>query len=149
VANGINDSGQIVGYDYVGNQAQGFLYSGGNFTTIAVPGAADTLALGINDSDQIVGIYSTVNGGDYQGFIYSNGTYTEFGVPGAYQTMVAGINNHGDLVGTYNSSSAGTSGFLAAAVPEPSTVTLATISGFVLAGWTSWHRRLVRRRIRS
>ena len=54
---GINDAGQIVGdYRDSSDGIHGFLYSGGAFTTIDVPGAQH-LASGINDAGQIVGSY--------------------------------------------------------------------------------------------
>jgi uncharacterized membrane protein len=58
-ANGINDSGQIVGIFYSArNVAHGFFLDvGGNFTTIDAPGASLTLAYGINNSGQIVGSF--------------------------------------------------------------------------------------------
>ena len=56
---GINDSGSIVGrYRLESGEYHGFLYSGGVFTTIAVPGAAYTFPVGINDSGSIVGAWS-------------------------------------------------------------------------------------------
>jgi hypothetical protein len=39
----------------------GFLYSGGSFTPIDVPGSTDTFANGINASGQIVGRYDPVS----------------------------------------------------------------------------------------
>src|SRR6516164_4854101 len=55
-ADGINASGQIVGFytDASGND-HGFLFSGGSYTTLNVPGAATTHAVGINASGQIAG----------------------------------------------------------------------------------------------
>jgi hypothetical protein len=55
-ASGINDSGQIVGY-YPPMYVHGFLDTGGNFTTIDIPGATGTSAQGINDSGEIVGVF--------------------------------------------------------------------------------------------
>jgi probable HAF family extracellular repeat protein len=54
-AMGINDLGQIVGYyeDSTGLR-HGFLEDGGSFTSLDCPGA--TMAEGINDQGQIVGI---------------------------------------------------------------------------------------------
>src|SRR5262245_16614819 len=57
VAQGINDSGQIVGQFFDALGSHGFLDSGGSFTTIDVPGAIrpfGTNAFGINGSGQIV-----------------------------------------------------------------------------------------------
>ena len=63
-ANAINNAGDIVGADHVN---AGYLYRGGVYTTIGVPGARSTVALGINDLGQIVG--SSALGG----FLYSGG----------------------------------------------------------------------------
>src|SRR5215471_5431262 len=53
---GINNADEIVGYYQDDTFAyHGLFYSGGSFTTIDVPGGV-TLALGINNAGQIVGI---------------------------------------------------------------------------------------------
>jgi len=65
-ANGINNSGDIVGFFGVitptgpygsGETFQGYLDDGGVFTTIAFPGAVNTVANGINGSGEVVGDY--------------------------------------------------------------------------------------------
>src|SRR5215467_7975417 len=63
-AYGINASGQIVGTfaNAFPAPSDGFLYSGGSFTTIAVPGAISTGASGINNSGEIVGGYTDSTG---------------------------------------------------------------------------------------
>jgi probable HAF family extracellular repeat protein len=67
---GINDSGQIVGALYDGTTYHGFLYSGGSFTTIDVPGATgNTAANGINNSGQIVGCFETAQPPALYGFL--------------------------------------------------------------------------------
>jgi probable HAF family extracellular repeat protein len=69
-AKGVNDAGQVVGYYFdAGNRAHGFLYSGGNYTTIDV-GARGTFLNGINDAGQIVGTYIDITGHDH-GFVGS------------------------------------------------------------------------------
>ena len=79
----------------------GFLYSGGKFTSITVPGASDTWAYGINNSGQIVGSYD----GDSHGFLLSGNTYSKIDYPGAYVTVASSINNMGQIVGYYYSHS--------------------------------------------
>jgi hypothetical protein len=88
---GINDSGQIVGTN--------FILNGGNLTTLSVPGAIVTLAYGINNAGQVVGSY--YDGTTDHGFLLSGGTYTTINVPSADRTEVRGINNLGQIVGEY------------------------------------------------
>jgi probable HAF family extracellular repeat protein len=77
-----------------------------SFTTIDVPAPVpDTYALGINDSGQVVGYY-TSNAGD-RGFLYTAGSFTTINVPGAIGTRAYGINDSGQIVGL-----AGNHGFL-------------------------------------
>ena len=93
-ATGINSSGQIVGTGGNG----GFLYSGGSFATIAVPGNTITVPYGINNSGQIVGSFFDSFG--EHGFLYRDGVFTTIDYPGTAATMVQGINNSGQIVGS-------------------------------------------------
>ena len=98
-AYGINNTGQIVGAYNVGQfggPPLGFLLSGGNYTTILVPGSTSTWAYGINDHSQIVGTSSI------GGFLLSGGSYTTIDVPGSMDTVPFGINNAGEVVGAYS-----------------------------------------------
>src|SRR5690348_9035037 len=68
LAFGINDAGQIVG----ANNAAGFLFSGGIYTTINVPSSSrqsTTTAYGINNAGQIVGSYYDGNDNSTHGFL--------------------------------------------------------------------------------
>ena len=76
------------------------------YTTLDVPGASSTYAVGI-DGSNIVGYYS--NGSDYHSFSYDGSTYTTLGVPGATSTYAYGIDG-GNIVGLY-SDAGGTHGF--------------------------------------
>src|SRR2546430_14449653 len=82
-AYGINNAGQIVGGYDDGNGPQGYLLSGGIYTTLnaptIIPGHS-TVATGINASAQIVGF---ANPGAWHGFLYSNGMYTTIDSPNA------------------------------------------------------------------
>jgi probable HAF family extracellular repeat protein len=126
-ANGINNAGQIVGA-FLDNSSigHGFLYTAGLFTTIEVPGALYTAAFGINDAEQIVGLFGDSAG--THGFVDTGGSFTEFDVPGSSSsTWAYGINNAGQIVGYFQSNSGGFQGFLAtpvAAVPEPASLAL-------------------------
>ena len=80
---------------------QGYLYSGGSFTNIAVPGAIDSYAFGINNAGQIVREYQVDTNYIPQGFLYSGGVYTHIAVPGSINTVATGINNDGQIAGWY------------------------------------------------
>ncbi len=94
VLNGINNNGDIVGYD-VGSTSS-FIDRNGTFTSITDPlGVNGTLAIGINDSDQIVGYYFD-SSNTIHGFLYSNGSYTTIDDPnGTNGTALIGINDSG------------------------------------------------------
>jgi probable HAF family extracellular repeat protein len=125
VAQGINDSGQIVGWYNSTGRGYGFLDTGGSLTTIDVPGAIGTEAYGINDSGQIVGSYYD---GRTHGFLYTGGSFTTIGVPGAVETDAYGINDSGQIVGEYFDSTKNGHGFLGTptVVPEPRTLPILT-----------------------
>jgi probable HAF family extracellular repeat protein len=59
---GINDAGDVVGrYTDSSDIDHGFLWQGGSFTPIDVPGA-DTSVSGINDAGAVVGRYTDSSG---------------------------------------------------------------------------------------
>src|SRR5438874_2429500 len=101
-ANGINDSGQIVGTYLNPFTAYGFLLDNGSYTTLDLPRSTWNKAHEINASAQIVGAYSDAAGTDH-GFLLDNGSYTTLDVPGWYGTYAKGINASGQIVG-YSSS---------------------------------------------
>ena len=69
----------------------GFLTDGTTFTTIDVPGATRTDALGINAAGQIVGLFFGDATGVH-GFLTSDGvTFTILDVPGATATNASGV----------------------------------------------------------
>jgi hypothetical protein len=115
-ASGINNAGDVVGdYTAGGGVVDGFIkLAGGAFRTIAVPGATQTIALGVNDSDTVVGTY--IEGTTIHGFIWRIGGKLTVMVddPNADNvTIINGINNKGDIVGFYEDSHGNTDGFLA------------------------------------
>ena len=103
------------------NHALGYVYSGGNYTTLDVPGSTLTEAFGINNRDQVVGLYS--NGTSTEGFLYSGGTYTTLSFPGNTDTQAWGINDRGQIVGLY---------FNSVSVPGPAIG--AGLPGLIVAG---------------
>lgn len=109
-ANGINNSGQIVGSIY--NAVGGFLYTGGTYTTIDVPGSVQTNIWGINNRGKVSGDYAdNVNGSTYL-FTYKNGVNKNIDVPGVSFDQIFGINNRGEIVGTEVPAGGGVQGIL-------------------------------------
>ena len=93
VAQGINDTGQIVGgYNSLGTH--GFLLAGGTLTTLPV-----ALAHAINDTGQIVGL--SIDAVGSHGFLDTAGIFSTIDVPGASITEAFGINDKGQVVGAY------------------------------------------------
>lgn len=108
-ANGINDSGVIVG-SFAGH---GYVKNGPNFTIFDVPGARSTSASAINTTGEIVGNFD-ISIGDGHGYLRSGSTYMQIDFPGVRTTVLTGINDAGQIVGAHsqgNFSPAGT-GFL-------------------------------------
>jgi probable HAF family extracellular repeat protein len=87
----------------------GFLWANGTYSTISVPGAVYTKALGINDSGAVVGTYW--DGRRLNGFRDVGGTFTTLNVPGSSNTQATGINDVGQVVGLYINGT-GTHGFV-------------------------------------
>jgi uncharacterized membrane protein len=114
-ATGINSSGQIVGFYGMGfSPTQGFLLSGGVFTTISFPKSnVSTWCQGINNNGDMVGFYIDPTGdGQPHGFVMQGGVFTQLDYPGAMSTQAYGINNAGQIVGEYQPVGPGTNGFL-------------------------------------
>jgi hypothetical protein len=84
----------------LGGNDLGFLFSGGSFSPISVPGSDSTDAAGINDTGEITGSYQT--GGAAYGFLSIGGVFTYFDVPGADDTVPGEINDAGQVVGSYD-----------------------------------------------
>ena len=66
------------------------------FTTIDVPGAAWTYAIGINAHGQIVGAFTDFPNSGYHGFLLDGGTFTVIDPPGATGGTEAGGINRGE-----------------------------------------------------
>ena len=70
-------------------------------TAIDYPGAANTVAMGINSRGDIVGYYFSVAAMNHAFFLGKNG-FVSFDFPGACRTDAWAINAAGDIVGSYN-----------------------------------------------
>jgi probable HAF family extracellular repeat protein len=96
--------GQIVGWFQDLTGRHGFLRAtDGSFTSFDFPSAAQTYAVGINDSGQIVGSF-LLDPGRWHGFLRdTDGSLTSFDVPlpGSTDTQLFGINNGGQIVGLF------------------------------------------------
>lgn len=105
-ASSINDLGQIVGgYSDAQGVTQGYLLSGGRYTTLNDPNGVFTFATGINDHGQIVGFYIDKNGIQH-GFERIGGKYTTLNDPSARTGNAQGtlpfmINNSGEIIGWF------------------------------------------------
>lgn len=99
----------------------------GTLTLLDVPGAPYTAALGINDSQIIVGNTLDPATGGSGGFVFDGSSYNIFRIAGANQTEASDVNNANVVVGTYLSNT-GYHGYVAS---------LAGISGHQIAAFTT------------
>jgi hypothetical protein len=113
----INNNGDVAGfYSKTSSQVDAFLkLRNGRFLTLAYPGASMTQAFGVNDSDEVVGAYTTGSGNSAvtHGFVWRGGKFAAINIPGGSSTTVNGINDENDLVGFYTDAKGNTDGFLA------------------------------------
>ena len=123
-AAGINGRGDIAGFgtdstgDSSNGQVVGFLLRrDGQVTILNVPGSSMTQALGINDNDEVVGVYQVGmgNGATMHGFTWTpqHGFQTVDDPHGVGATTINGVNNMGQLVGFYTDAAGNTDGLLA------------------------------------
>jgi hypothetical protein len=112
-ATAINDRGDIAGN--IGSD--GFLLRHGHLTELAVPGASATMALGVNNFEEVVGTYMVGSGSSAQmhGFTWQPGRgFISFDDPhGIGTTTINGVNDFGQLVGFYVDANGNTDGFVA------------------------------------
>jgi hypothetical protein len=114
----INNFGDIAGfYNKTSSRVDAFLkLHSGRFITIAFPGATMTQAFGVNDSDEVVGAYTTGSGNSAvsHGFTWLNGRFASVNIGGgATATTINGVNDEGDIVGFYTDAKGNTDGFVA------------------------------------
>jgi uncharacterized membrane protein len=113
VATGISDGGLVVGafsmqtgVDPGGapilSPSQGFIYSGGSYTTVTVAGATETTLRGISpDGRYITGYFVTPTDAGI-GFVYDliSGTFAIVSEPGSLFTIPQGVTDTGIVVGS-------------------------------------------------
>jgi len=123
-AAGINSRGDIAGFgtDATGDSSNGqvvgyLLRRDGSVLVLSVPGSSMTQALGINDNDEVVGVYQVGTGSSAMthGFTWmpGRGFQTVDDPNGVGATTINGINDKGELVGFYTDSMGNTDGLLA------------------------------------
>jgi hypothetical protein len=112
-ARAINNSGEIVGTflnTTAGFVVDGYLYSNGNYETVAVTGATVTELLGINNDGQILGeSYSASSGTSF--FIDASGVFTDITVPCSGQAGLGGFNDD-DQIGVNCQTASGETAFI-------------------------------------
>lgn len=112
-ASGVNANGDVSGFymNAAGATRSFVLHHDGDLTTFSAPGSTNTMALGINNSDEVVGTYAI--GNSTHGFVWSGGHLRTVDDPhGVGATTINGLNSAGDLVGFYTSGN-NVDGFLA------------------------------------
>jgi len=118
-AAGINNHRDVTGFytDKNGVTDAFLAYGNGKFRTLDYPGASATQALGVNDNDEVVGVYTVGTGSSavMHGFTWMPGHgFTSIDDPhGVGTTTINGVNDAGDLVGFYMDANGNTDGFLA------------------------------------
>ncbi|MER2513535.1 MAG: hypothetical protein ABTQ25_14145 [Nitrosomonas ureae] len=125
-AEGINDSGIVVGFFYDENGHHGFSYDGITYTVIDNPNAlagsySGTVISGINNMGIMTGYIPAIGpnsyGGD-QNFIYDGNSFTIIDVPNSNFSQIFGINDSGHIVGSYESADMW-GGFIASPILSP------------------------------
>ena len=114
----INAHGDVAGiYTNPANgNTDGFLLSHGHFPALSVPGSSSTMALGVNNSDEVVGVFvPSSNANALDGFTWTpqHGFRTVDDPHGIGTTTINGVNDFGQLVGFYVDANGNTDGFLA------------------------------------
>jgi Bacterial regulatory protein, arsR family len=109
----------------VGSEREGLwalLTHRNRFRDLAVPGASTTMALGVNDRDELVGVYQVDTGSSavMHGFAWTaaTGFQTVDDPNGIGTTTVNGVNDRGQLVGFYVDAAGNTDGLLATPAPH-------------------------------
>lgn len=106
VANGINDSSQVVGQWGTGDPQHAFLYSNGTMTSLPEPGFTGGVgcqADAINNNGQVAGSCGDTSGNTHL-VLWHNGAVTDLGTlgpPGSGTfTQAVSINGNGQIAGT-------------------------------------------------
>lgn len=149
-ANGINNSGQVVGSSYTpGNKEIHAIVTGPNgvgITDLGTLGGTDSWALDINESGQIIGWSLTADHGSHA-FLYNDGEMLDLSLlpsvlnAGWSNLNVTAINDLGQIVGSGNLHGAQQAFLLSPfPVPEPQTYAM-LLAGLGLLGFMVQRRK--------
>jgi probable HAF family extracellular repeat protein len=97
-ANGINESGQVVGYATTADaRGHAFLWDGGVLTDLGTLGGRGSVANAVNQEGQVVG-FSDTGTVPVRAFLWQDGVLTDL-APGSRYSVAYGINDAGQVVG--------------------------------------------------
>jgi probable HAF family extracellular repeat protein len=99
LADAINARGEVVGTSPINNGYYPSSYMGGVTTDLGSLGGDTGLALGLNNSGQIVGYSNTVGDQQQHAFLYSAVGIIDLGTLGGSASQAYGINDSGQIVG--------------------------------------------------
>jgi|HubBroStandDraft_6_1064221.scaffolds.fasta_scaffold00200_7 probable HAF family extracellular repeat protein len=100
----INKAGNFAGATGSGGPNQGFVNISGKVTTFYGSGTDNTFALGMNNSNLVVGQYYDSSNNSHGFSRNASGVITEIIFPGALQTACTGLNDAGEITGWYEDS---------------------------------------------
>jgi hypothetical protein len=116
----INDRGDVAGFYTADTETHGFLLRHGHATDLVAPGASSTMALGVNNFDEVVGVFvPSSNANALEGFTWTpQHGFTIVNDPhginnGNDTTTINGVNDFGQVVGFYVDANGNTDGFTA------------------------------------
>jgi probable HAF family extracellular repeat protein len=107
----INNSGAVIAIEGKSGTAITYLYSGGTFTQIVIPGQPSGYAVAINDSNVLAGDY-IAPAHDSAFEWQQGGLFKPINEPQQHNTYALAINNAGQVVGYYLDSSFNAHGYL-------------------------------------
>lgn len=99
---GISKRGDVLGF-YSNGSDFTFVRRLGQFTSISIQRGTSQVPIGMNDLDQVVGMYTDRNGITH-GYMADIGKVTNIAPPGASYSAARGINVKGVIVGNYTAS---------------------------------------------
>jgi probable HAF family extracellular repeat protein len=128
---GMNDGGQIAGTLLTPGAAA--FYNGTTLIDLApLLQNIHSLATGVNNAGQVIGVSYGNSGNDYQAFLYGAGAVQALTVPGSIQSYATSINNAGDVVGSIQNTDQTWWGFL---YRNGQMIDLNTLPGVAGSGW--------------